>query len=298
MIKTNCTPIPKNASAQEILDKANLNWRVKRSPRFFFHSGKFVEVPGKYSLLRTDRVEELTTAPENWQNSQNQDIVAVFHQFAQDAGITLTHAGPLNGGKQICLIGDLEKEYDVQKVGDITHCYLQLIGSHECGVGHQVRILAERLVCTNGATRKVVQHKQVLRHSPDVLQLLQQGLTLAVQEWEGLCEDHELLADTPMDQSQAAMLLIESFGYPEKGLEEQPPVVQTALQLFDGQLIGGHLLSVYKTAYGLLQSVTEYYGHHHRWRNSTDHFASLTIGSVANQVRRFERQLVGVSNHG
>jgi len=295
LIKTNLTPIPPNASVSEILDKANLNWRVKLSPRYFFHAGKFIEVPKKYSLIRCDTTQELTTAPEHWENSQNHEIVETFHHFAKDTGITLTHAGEMNKGKNICLIGDLEKEYDVRKKGDITHCYLQLIGSH---FGHQVRILAERLVCSNGMTRKVIAHKQVLRHSSDVLRSLEQALSLAIEEWDGLCNDHERLADTAIDEKQAAMLLIENFGYPDQKPEDQPPVVKTALQLFQGAMMGGDLLSAFKTAYGLLQSVTEYYSHHHRYQQKTDAFCSQTIGYVANQITRFERQLVRVCSNG
>lgn len=298
MIDSNLFLLPPNASPEEILKLSKLDWRVTLCPRYFNYEGQFAEVDNGYSLVNCETWEELTIATGKWQPSQNSEVIEVFHRFAQDSELPLLCAGGLNGGRQICVIADLGAEHDVKNVGDISHCYLQLIGSHQCGIGHQVRLLVERLVCTNGITRRVTQHKQTLRHVPNALQTLQQALILAHQEWEELIGEYELMADTPMDSSQAALLLIKSFGDPEKDFNDQPPVVQCALRLFEGELIGGHFLSAYRTAYGLLQSVTEYFGHHHRFRKSTDSFASCTIGSVANQVARFERQLVRVCNHG
>lgn len=297
MIKTSLTPIPPNASVEEIVEISSLGWEVELAPRYFSYWGGFRAVPNKYSLIRTDSCEELCTVGSNWLPNQNRDIVNIFWEITQKMNISITHAGALLGGKLVCLIADLGQSHDIGGKGDIVQGHLHLIGSHQVGFGYQARILSNRLVCMNQLTRKVGERrKNIIRHSTKALGKVQVAVPDVIGAWTAMVSDHELLADTPIDESQAMMLLINAFGSPGKGFDDQPPVVKTAMRLFQGEMQGGHLLSAYKTAYGLLQSITEYYGHIHSYKN--DAFAYQTCGGLSNQITKFERQLVKVCSHG
>ena len=289
------TPIFPNAGVDEILEVAGLNWEVELCPRYYSHNDQYVQVPDQYSLIRTDEPTELTTAPQHWHPIQNRDIVETFHTLITQANLKFTHAGAMNDGRHICLIADLGKKWDVKKVGDIVRCDLQLIGSHQCGVGHRVNLLTERLVCSNGMTRKVTSKLQVIRHNEGTANELNWAMGAALSEWEKFTEDCDSLADTPISEQEAALLLVKAFGEPGEPLDKQPKVIRAAIDLFSGNLIGGHYLSAYRTAYGLLQSVTEYYNHSYQFRRGTDALSAITMGAIAGSVSRFERSLLKYS---
>ena len=82
------------------------------------------------------------------------------------------------------------------------------------------------------------------------------------------------------------------FGDSDKAVSEQPEIVQTCLRLFQSDAIGGDLLTSYHTAYGLLNSVTEYFNHHSTVKSNENRFSSLLTGSMGKVQNKFQSQLV------
>jgi hypothetical protein len=123
---------------------------------------------------------------------------------------------------------------------------------------------------------------------------LDQQLEAAKTNFRELGKTSQRLAETQMTIEEATMHLINAFGDPLKKVEEQPKVVQTCLNLFRGQAKGSELLSAYNTAWGLLNSVTEYYNHHARVVDSQSHLNSLWMGGKAQKQQQFMNQLVSV----
>ncbi|MDJ1174712.1 DUF932 domain-containing protein [Roseofilum capinflatum] len=292
---TNMHEITKCKSTQEILEMCELDYSIECYPRYYQRNGVFIPVEGKFSIVRDDSGLELSTASENWTPIQNEAIVDNFLSFCDDSGLKATHAGALDDGRKVCIIADLDREFDVKNVGDIVKGFVQFIGSHERGYGHQINLYIERLVCLNGATRQVRQGQRVLRHTASFEANMTQLLEACLASWEQYIGDMDTLANTVVEPEDAHMLLIKAFGDPSKAIEDQPKIVQKVFRLFDGELIGGHFSSAYKSAFGLLQSVTEYYNHHHAYRSDTDVFSALTTGNINQRVSAFENQIIRYS---
>ena len=85
------------------------------------------------------------------------------------------------------------------------------------------------------------------------------------------------LTKVSLSKTEAQIMLIKEFGDSDKPINEQPQIVGTALQLFEGKGKGSEYLSAYNTAYGLLQSCTEYLNHHSR--KTSTHLSSVLYGN-------------------
>lgn len=226
---------------------------------------------------------------------QNREIIEHFHEFCDGAGLTVTHIGSLNDGKQIYATAKLPVVTDVIRCGDVTEHWLMLRDSHVNGKGLQVSVYSNRLVCTNGLHQLIRQGSKTISHLGSFNKARVTGVLEAaistVQEKEAV---HNELAQVQMTVEEATLQLLTAFGEPGKSIEEQPKLIQTAIRLFQGQAKGAEYLSAYNTAYGLLHAVTEYFNWHAPNRGTAQtQFNSVLSGSRAQKMNQFERQLVG-----
>lgn len=311
------TEITPGMSVQEQLDHAGLNWSVELSPVQYQADGETYQTALQVAY-RSDTKDflDIYSKRKPWQNAE---IIETFNRFCDSASLPMTHLGNLDGGKIIYAAAKLpETIAPQQSPNDKTEGYLILEDAHTNGHGLQVWLYLNRLVCTNGMRRPVRSRQdvtdllegkvktrdrngnstksglQVIAHvgafNPDRIESILQSAIATLKAEE---ETATQLAATSVDQAEAAMQLIAAFGEPGKPVDQQPRVVQTALRLFDGRAKGSSELSAYKTAYGLLHSVTEYFNHHAvRRGTSAQQFQSVLSGSRAQQMQKFERQLV------
>lgn len=275
---------------------AGLNWDVITSGFRYGDRYQFRETDTKVAF-RSDNGAfiDTYTSRQPW---QNRDIIQHFHNFCEesDLGLSVSHIGSLQDGKLIYAAAKMPVVSDVRKSGDITEWWLLLKDSHLNGKGLQVSLYANRMVCTNGLHEAVRQGNQVIAHLGELNQERINGvLEAAIATLRQKEETNEQLAGVTLTIEEATLQLIAAFGESGKPVEEQPKLIQTALKLFQGQAQGGEYLSAYKTAYGLLQSVTEYYNWHAPARGTAQtQFQSVLSGNRGQKMSQFEQQLVKV----
>lgn len=229
---------------------------------------------------------------------QNREIIENFHHFCSESDLDLTveHIGSLDSGKRLYAAASLPGVTDVKNVGDVIEWRLLLEDSHINGNGLQVSLFSNRLVCTNGMRTTIRVGNKTISHvgdfNRDRVNSLLEAAIASVREQETA---YTKLAETTMTIEEATLQLVTAFGHPTLAIDEQPQMVRTAIKLFQGTAKGSDYLSAYNTAYGLLQSVTEYYNWHapQRGTNQTQ-FASVLSGSRGQKMSQFERQLVSV----
>lgn len=275
------------------LQAAGLDWQVNLSP-VFYGDQKQHKAP-VFAAYRSDNNAffDIYTKRKPWQNAE---IVEVFNRFCDGAELPISHLGKLDGGRVLYAAAKLpEMIAPAQAVGDLTEGYLLLEDSHKNGTGLSISLYANRLICTNGMKRPVRLGQKIISHigkfNPDRIQnILEAARETLQQEKVQMTE----LAAVSIDKAEATLQLIAAFGEVGKPVHGQPRIVQTCLKLFNGAGQGSGELSAFNTAYGLLHSVTEYYNHHAvRRGSSAQQFQSLLCGSRAQQMQRFERQVVG-----
>lgn len=287
------------ASLDDQLKAAELNWDVLTSGFRYGDRYQFRETDTKTAFRSdTGMFIDMYTDRQPW---QNRDIIQHFHDFCSESDLDLqvSHIGSLRDGKLIYAAAKLPIITDIKKTGDISEWWLLLKDSHLNGKGLQVSLYSNRMVCTNGLHELVRQNNQMIAHLGQLNKARINGiLEAAIATLRQKEQAHEHLAEVEMTAEEATLQLIAAFGEVGKPVTEQPKLIQTALRLFQGQAKGSEYLSAYNTAYGLLQSVTEYFNWlaPNRGTNQTQ-FQSVLAGSRGQKMQQFERQLISVYCH-
>jgi hypothetical protein len=289
MILKQLRPLDFDLTPQEICQAVGIDYQVQKLPLSYFDDGSYHQIDDKFAVVN-DAGKVLSICSKHWEISQNIDIVTTAYETFKELGLKLSRVGEFADGKRIACVGNWNKSIDVG-VGDIIYGQVMLIGSHEVGVGHELRAYWERLVCLNGMTERIRTTKQIFGHSTAGVQ----ALTEALSSLENIAINHkqaaQVLINIPMSVEEATVFLIKEFGDPQKSVVEQPRVVKTVLKLFSGQGLGSDLLTSFNTAWGLLNSLTEYYCHHVK---SGDKLKSLISGVHGNNVVKLSQSLHSV----
>jgi phage/plasmid-like protein (TIGR03299 family) len=279
-------------SVEEQLQAADLNWTVELEP-VSYSRGTTKEF---YVAYRSDTgaVLDIYKHRHPWQNDE---VLEAFNAFAENANIELQRVGSLKEGKRIYAIAKLPVDLCPKgELEDRTEVYLMLEDSHENGKGMTAALWENRLVCTNGMRTKVNLTSRVIPHTSAFnREKVANVVTAAIDTINERQQVIDTLAETAITKAEAMMNLVKAFGNPNEAIDDQPQMVRTCLRLFDGEAKGSEYLSAYNTAYGLLQSVTEYFNHHCGYSRGLEHeFQSILDGSRAKAMKAFQSQMVSV----
>ncbi|MGF1486717.1 MAG: DUF932 domain-containing protein [Prochloraceae cyanobacterium] len=223
ILEKQLTRIAKEATPSEILKAASLDWTVEKCPRYFRVGDNFKEVPGKYSLIRTDKAVELDSCTKRWHPQQNIEIVTLAYEAFKAQNIDISYAGMLRGGKSIALVANWkETNIGAASVGDVVEAKIMVIGSHQVGVGHQIRMFLNRLVCLNGMTIPIKMGSKVIGHTKKAIETIKQSLETAESTFRNFKATGDRLSQTNISYQEAQAMLIKEFGEPTKSIAEQP----------------------------------------------------------------------------
>ncbi len=277
------------------LSEAGLDWTVEMSGFRYGNSYQHRQNDTQVAY-RSDNGMFIDTYT-NRQPWQNREIIENFHHFCSESDLDLKveHIGSLADGKRLYAAASLPGVTDVKDVGDVIEWRLLLEDSHINGNGLQVSLFSNRLVCTNGMRQTIRVGNKTVSHvgafNRDRVSSLLEAAIASVKEQE---QTYNKLAETAMSIEEATLQLVTAFGVATLPIDQQPQLIQTAIKLFEGTAKGSDYLSAYKTAYGLLESVKEYFNWHapNRGTNQTQ-MQSILSGSRGSKMQQFERQLVG-----
>ncbi len=285
-----------NKTIDEQLKAADLDWTVEMSG--FRYGDRYQHRQTDTQVaFRSDNGMFIDTYT-NRQPWQNREILENFHHFCSESDLDLSveHIGSLENGKRLFAAAKLPGVTDVKNVGDVIEWRVLLEDSHINGNGLQVSLFSNRLICTNGMRQTIRVENKTISHvgtfNRDRINQLLEAAIVSVRQQE---QEFEKLAEVSMTIEEATLQLVSAFGHATLPIDQQPQMIQTALKLFQGQAKGSDLLSAYKTAYGLLESVKEYYNWHAPQRGTSQtQFASVLSGSRGQKMSQFEKQLVSV----
>jgi phage/plasmid-like protein (TIGR03299 family) len=284
-------------TVQEQLQAAGLDWEVHTSGFNYGPKFQFAE-EARQAAYRSDTGLLLDVYGPRRLPFQNGDILGTFNRFCEGTNLSLDYLGSLKEGRTVYAAARLPHEYnvDVRKKGDITEAYLLLTEHHTNGKGLSVCLYLNRLVCTNGMTRMVKDGNRIIHHVGKFnSSTVERYLELAMRSLQKYQATVDKLAEVSMTREEATLHLIKCFGQAGEPVQEQPRLVQTCLRLFDGEAKGAEQITAYNTAYGLMEAVSEYFN----WKapakgTAETRFNSLLTGARGAQIRKFEKQLVGV----
>ena len=126
--------IPRDASIDDILGLAGLDWNVEKRPlQVEISPGNYINVPKTFCLMRTDDDSFLSPyMGKSYKPVQNDRAFEVFDQFVRAGDMTLETAGSLDGGRHIWGLAHINNEF-VLGNGEKIRGYFLLMQSHAYG---------------------------------------------------------------------------------------------------------------------------------------------------------------------
>lgn len=191
------TDVKDCTSAQEVMEKAGLNWNVEkcelsakmpltmRDSQMLFdnadedefaYCGKvFRTVPNQYGTYRTDINQPLGIVKQKYEVVQNMDAFNFFDDAIGEGKARWEYAGMMGYGQKIYVAAKLPTEITVK--GDPVETYLVFSNSHDGSSALDILFTPVRMFCLNclnAALRNADSHIR-LRHTKSVGEKLQQG---------------------------------------------------------------------------------------------------------------------------
>jgi phage/plasmid-like protein (TIGR03299 family) len=254
--------------------------------------------PDKHVLYRSDTSSPLSVVSSGYNIVQPLEVLEFYRDLVDTAGLELETAGVLFGGRRFFALANTEK-MAVLPGDDKVKGYLLLTTSCDGTLATTAQFTSVRVVCNNtlsvavkdNNTRIKVPHNRVWKPSE-----VKEQLGFIDQGWNRFSEQIGILAEKTVERDKAVEYLIELFGDPTIGVEDQNPAVMqkcaNVWALFKGEGMGSKLPSAEDTMWGLLNSITETIDHHTGHRTTDARMNSAWLGEGNNlKSKAFELAL-------
>lgn len=248
--------------------------------------GAMMTFPEQKVLYRSDTRAPLSVVSSRFQVVQPNDILEFYRDLTEISGFELETAGVLKEGRKVWALARTGRTAAL-KGNDIVNGYLLLATACDGTLATTAQFTSIRVVCNNtlaialadGTTAVKVPHSTSF--DP---QAVKQQLGVSVSSWDTFMYRMKVLSERKVKSHEAMTYFLRVFtdatAPSTTGLtnERALKAVQT---LYDGQGHGAELASAKGTAWGLLNSVTEYVDHQRRARNQDYRLDSAWFGQGA-----------------
>ena len=147
--------VPADLSPAQMLEKADLNWTVEKTPAFANIGGKQVSV-GWSALTRSSDNSILSVVSNDWNPVQNSEAFEFFDEYCRVGDMEMHTAGSLRDGQIVWGLAKVKDSFDLFK-GDQVDSYLLFTNPHKFGQCIDVRFTPIRVVCNNTLTLSLSQ---------------------------------------------------------------------------------------------------------------------------------------------
>lgn len=258
---------------------AGMEWTIEESDVRYIAGQNGVGVinafPEQKVLYRSDTKAPLAVVSKRFQVVQPGEILEFYRDLTEVGGFELETAGVLREGRKFWALAKTGQSTTL-KGRDRVDGYLLLATACDGTLATTAQFTSVRVVCNNtlaialGDTSCAIKVPHRSQFDPDTVK---RQLGITVSSWDGFVARMKALVDRPVDPDSVEGLLRRFLTYPAQ--DGKNPVVNdralTSVQaLYQGGGKGALLASSRGTAWGLLNSVTEYIDHHRRAR-SDDH---------------------------
>ena len=140
-------PVSNDLTPVQMMDKAELNWKVREVESFIEFDGKRMAT-GQKSLVRETDGKILTNVGENWNPVQNETAFDFFHEYVMAGDMEMHTAGSLKGGQMVWALAKVKDSFEILG-GDRIDSYLLFSNPHQYGKAIDIRFTPIRVVCNN-----------------------------------------------------------------------------------------------------------------------------------------------------
>ncbi len=279
--------LDQNASIEQWRVAAGMDWDIKSAPARFIPEGTYGEVhrvPKQNVLYRSDNNEPLSIVSDRYQVVQPAEVLEFFRDLVEQSGFRLHTAGTLFGGKRLWALAETGKFGEVAQ-GDGIGGFLLLSTSADKSLATIARFTSVRVVCNNTLSLSLQDsaHSVSFTHARKFdHELMKSKLGVAVSSFDAFMEMAKHLERQRITAAQAdnfvkrILFTADQLSNPDLNLQKNRPY-NKILALFNGEAKGAELVGDSKWA--LLNSVTEYFDHHHPSRTDDARLNNAWFGN-------------------
>lgn len=260
-------------------EQAGMDWAVEESEVRYITGSNSVGLinafPEQKVLYRSDTKAPLAVVSKRFKVVQPGEVLEFYRDLTAHSGFELETAGVLREGRKFWALAKTGQS-TVLKGRDRVDGYLLLATACDGTLATTAQFTSVRVVCNNtlrialgGASGAI----KVPHRSHFDADTVKRQLGITVSAWDGFVARMKALAECPVDPDSVEGLLRRVLTYPVaegKATVVNEQALANARALYEGGGRGAMLASSRCTAWGLLNSVTEFVDHHRRAR-SDDH---------------------------
>ena len=268
---------------------AGMEYRVQRSliryatDRDVTDISQLRKIEDKIVLFRSDTGAPMGVVSDSYKVVQPKEVLEFFRDWAEQGGLTIESAGVLFGGKRYFATAKLADGVDLGG-GDKDRVvpYALLSTSADGSLATECRWTTVRVVCNN--TLSLARGSAVVHRTTHRSEFKPASARTAVEsanaEFGAFMASARALASIKVDAEKAQDLTLRLFRTAQKNDDavRASAGYNNDLRLFGGDGKGATLDTSWETAWGWLNSVTEYVDHNTRARSDENRIASALWG--------------------
>lgn len=262
--------------------RAGMNWRIESADVRYVASneglGSIHAFPDQKVLYRSDSKLPLSVVSRRFQVVQPADILEFYRDLTEAGGFELETAGVLKEGRKLWALARTGQSVCL-KGRDRVNGYLLLATACDGTLATTAQFTSVRVVCNNtlqialGDSTGAVKVPHRSQFDP---QAVKRQLGIAISSWDGFMARMKAMTECKVKDDAVESFLKRILAYPvNPGITGSTTAVneralKSVQELYAGRGKGADMASAAGTAWGLLNSVTEFVDHHRRAR-SADH---------------------------
>jgi len=246
---------------------AGMDWQIESSEVRYISGNNSVGVinafPEQKVLYRSDTKAPLAVVSKRFHVVQPGEILEFYRDLTAYNGFELETAGVLREGRKFWALAKTGQSSTL-KGRDRVDGYLLLATACDGTLATTAQFTSVRVVCNNtlqialGNASGAIKVPHRSQFDPEAVK---RQLGITVSSWDGFVARMKALVDRPVDPESVEGLLRRVLTYPAP--DSKAPVVNeqamaTVRSLYEGGGRGALMASSRGTAWGLLNSVTEY----------------------------------------
>jgi phage/plasmid-like protein (TIGR03299 family) len=275
-----------------------MDWTICESPvRYMTEQvgslGSIMTFDEQKVLYRSDTKAPLSVVGGRYQVVQPKAVLEFYRDLTEVSGFELETAGVLKEGKKFWALARTGKEATL-KGNDVVKGYILLATSCDGTLATTATPTTVRVVCNNTLTIALNGASSAIKvpHSTSFdAQAVKKQLGIAVSQWDTFMYRMKTLSERKVKSHESMnyflKVLCQSDGHvdPAQGLMNER-ALKKVQALYEGEGHGAELASAKGTAWGLLNSVTEFVDHEKRARSQDYRLDSAWFGQGAGLKQR------------
>ena len=230
--------------------------------------------PKQKVLYRSDSRIPLSVVSDRFLVVQPREILEFYRDLTEVSGFELETAGVLKSGRKLWALAKTGQSGSL-KGGDSMQGYLLLATACDGTLATTAQFTSIRVVCANTlaiALGNGVGAVKVPHNTKFDPQVVKKQLGISASSWDSFMYRMKTLSERKVKPQEATNYFLRVF---KDGIEPaiqpgQERTLKAVQAMYEGAAKGSDLASASRTAWGLVNAVTEYVDHQRRAR-STDH---------------------------